>query len=206
MLVFDDSRAYGYGRKPDYFRWVTPMEYRLFAAELDNKIVDRDGREMDRGTQPARGGGGRFGGRFGGAAGGFRRPGAGGGFRGGPLGFTALPNAQFACQWTEDLPLHAGAMVLAGKTLFIAGPADLVNEEDAIERAGSSQVESLLAEQGEVWKGRRGALLWAVSSDDGTKLAEQKLDAVPRWDGMAAAGGRLYVALEDGSVLCMESK
>lgn len=34
-----------------------------------------------------------------------------------------------------------------------------------------------------------GAILWAVSTD-GRKLSELELDAVPAWDGVAAAGGK----------------
>ena len=38
----------------------------------------------------------------------------------------------------------------------------------------------------------------------GALLAEHPLDAVPVFDGMAAAGGRLYISLENGRVVCME--
>jgi len=31
-LVFDETTVYGYGRKPQYYRWTTPMEYQLFAT------------------------------------------------------------------------------------------------------------------------------------------------------------------------------
>lgn len=37
---------------------------------------------------------------------------------------------------------------------------------------------------------------------DGSKLAEMKV-GVPAWDGLAAAGGRLYLSTEDGSVVCL---
>jgi outer membrane protein assembly factor BamB len=33
ILVFDDSRVYGFGRKPQYYRWTTPIEHHLFAAD-----------------------------------------------------------------------------------------------------------------------------------------------------------------------------
>ncbi|MBN2449242.1 MAG: PQQ-binding-like beta-propeller repeat protein [Lentisphaeria bacterium] len=32
ILVYDDSQVYGYGRKPQYYRWTTPIEHHLFAA------------------------------------------------------------------------------------------------------------------------------------------------------------------------------
>ena len=44
--------------------------------------------------------------------------------------------------------------------------------------------------------------MWAVSAADGKKLAEQKLDSPPVFDGLIAAGGRLYLATTDGRVLC----
>jgi outer membrane protein assembly factor BamB len=33
ILVVDDARVYGYGRKPEYFRWSTPLRYHLFATD-----------------------------------------------------------------------------------------------------------------------------------------------------------------------------
>ncbi|MCK5270375.1 MAG: hypothetical protein KAJ46_06305, partial [Sedimentisphaerales bacterium] len=50
--------------------------------------------------------------------------------------------------------------------------------------------------------GRKGALLWAVSASDGKKLNEYKLGALPVWDGMATAYGRLYLSLKNGRVQC----
>ena len=33
MMVFDDDKVYAYGRQPQYWKWTTPIEYQLFAAE-----------------------------------------------------------------------------------------------------------------------------------------------------------------------------
>jgi outer membrane protein assembly factor BamB len=32
LLAFDDEHVYGYGRKPEYYRWTTTLEHHLFAA------------------------------------------------------------------------------------------------------------------------------------------------------------------------------
>lgn len=32
ILVFDDENVYGFGRKPQYYRWTTTLEHQLFAA------------------------------------------------------------------------------------------------------------------------------------------------------------------------------
>ena len=105
--------------------------------------------------------------------------------------------------WTQDLPLHVRAMVLADKTLFIAGPPDLVDEEKAFDGFSDAAVQAKLAEQGAAFRGQKGALLLAVSAADGKKLAELKLDVPPAWDGMVAARGRLYLSTTDGKVLCL---
>ena len=46
------------------------------------------------------------------------------------------------------------------------------------------------------------ALFVAVSAADGSELASYPLDGEPVFDGMAAAAGRLYLAMTDGSVVC----
>lgn len=46
-------------------------------------------------------------------------------------------------------------------------------------------------------------MLWVVSKADGAKLAERKLDSPPVFDGLVAAGGRLYMATRNGSVQCL---
>ena len=43
----------------------------------------------------------------------------------------------------------------------------------------------------------------AISASDGTELAQYRLDSSSVFDGMAAAYGRLYVSMENGSLLCL---
>ncbi|MCB1226278.1 MAG: PQQ-binding-like beta-propeller repeat protein [Verrucomicrobiales bacterium] len=87
-------------------------------------------------------------------------------------------------QWQEELPFHVRAMALAGDTLFAAGPYG-----DAV-RSGDS------------FEGKRGVRLAAASTVDGELLASYAVDALPVFDGLAAANGRLYLAMTDGSVAC----
>jgi len=94
-------------------------------------------------------------------------------------------------QWSSHDPAMFGrAMVLAGETLFVAGPPAIRNEptQEALQ----------------CWRGSQGGILWALSREDGTKLAAYDLPTTPVFDGMAAAYGRLYVSLTDGSVLCLQ--
>ena len=97
-------------------------------------------------------------------------------------------------------------MVLAGRTLFVAGPQDMPGEFQAFYKPGAAENRSAPAKQDSVLEGRQGAVLYAVSASDGRKPAEYKLDSPPVWDGMAAANGRLYLATKSGKVLCFDKQ
>ena len=122
--------------------------------------------------------------------------------------------------WLDEEPsLHVRAMVLArcpdlsrqtqgqaNKTLFIAGPLDLVDEEEAFKRPNDPEIQAKLNEQNAALGGRKGGLLLVVSASDGKKLAEYELESIPVWDGMAAANKRLYLATENGKILCFAGR
>jgi outer membrane protein assembly factor BamB len=109
-------------------------------------------------------------------------------------------------RWSQKIPLLVRAMVLANKTLFIAGPPDLVDEEEAFDYSAEPDIAEQLRQQDAALDGQHGALLWAVSTSDGEKLAEFNLDSQPVFDGMIAANGRLYIATKDGRLLCLAGK
>ncbi len=121
-------------------------------------------------------------------------------------GVPALQHPKFL--WTKDVPLYARSMALAARTLFVAGPPDLVDEEAAFKALAQrgEDARKRVAEQDAALGGARGGLLRAVSAQDGQTLAELKLDALPVWDGMAAAGGRLFLATTDGRVIAFEGR
>lgn len=106
--------------------------------------------------------------------------------------------------WQRFVPLFVRAMAMAGKTILIAGPADIVNEETAFERlvARDTTVHAELREQEATLNGERGAKLLAISMQNGKLLHELVLHAPPVWDGIAIANGRVYVATIDGRILC----
>ena len=93
---------------------------------------------------------------------------------------------RFVCQWSDEIPLQVRTMVLADQTLFISGPQDVVDEEEAARRINDPEIQLKLAEQVAALEGKKGALLRAVSIADGKKVAEYKLQSLPVWDGMAA--------------------
>jgi hypothetical protein len=89
-------------------------------------------------------------------------------------------------RWHTHVPIRVQAMVATGENLFIAGPPDVIAKDDPLG----------------AFEGRKGGLLWVFSKADGKELAEYKLDSPPVWDGMAAAGGQLIVALRNGRLVC----
>ncbi len=89
--------------------------------------------------------------------------------------------------WHDWIPVRIRGMVLAGEHLFVAGPPDVVDPKDPMA----------------AFEGRKGGVLLALSASDGKQLARCKLDSPPVFDGLIAAGGRLYLASRDGTLQCM---
>ncbi len=185
IMVFDDSVIYAYGRQPQYWVWTPALEYRLYAAarnvkpESIRRAVNAR-KQLDKKTSRWI----------------FNRD----------ITKTQTVEQLSAADvaWSHDQPkVIARAMALAGKTLFVAGPPDVLDEEAAVARRWDPDVQKQLAEQDAAMAGKKGALLRAVAAIDGKQLAEYRLDVPPTWDGMAAAGGRLYLSTTDGKVLCM---
>jgi len=59
-----------------------------------------------------------------------------------------------------------------------------------------------LARQDDALQGKNGALLLAVNIDTGEVETETKLRTLPTWDGLAGAGGQLFLTTLDGRVIC----
>jgi hypothetical protein len=107
-------------------------------------------------------------------------------------------------KWTQDVPIYVRAMVLAGPKLFICGPPDIIDEESTFQKLTErdEQVQTLLAEQDRALDGADGSLLLSVNIDTGEVENRLPLDTLPGWDGMASAGGQLFLSTLDGSVIC----
>jgi len=102
------------------------------------------------------------------------------------------------------VPLLVTAMVVADKTMFIAGPPDIIRTEGKLGE-GALTLENP-QEAPASWEGKKGSLLRAVSVIDGKKLAEYNLESIPVWDAMAATNGRLYLSMKNGRILCFSGK
>ncbi len=86
--------------------------------------------------------------------------------------------------WSRSIPFYPRAMLLAGETLFLAGPEDVL-DFDAQDPAGKVS-------------------FWAVSTEDGSTKAQYAIRTSPVYDSFAACGGRLYFTTVDGRVVCYQ--
>lgn len=102
--------------------------------------------------------------------------------------FAAAGRRLITEDWSVPLDMDAVAMVRTKDGLFIAGP--IVKGRDTPQALA----------------GAEGIALRSVRPSDGTIVFEHKLDALPVFDGLIAAKGRLYLACVDGSVRCLGPK
>jgi len=143
ILVFDESRVYGFGRKiiRNYWplrgenHWALHEPYHLFA-------IDKPGAAA---TDPAS----------------ARRDGK-------------KPGSSAEFRWSRQVPFRPKALVLAGKTILAAGPSD-----------------------------KGPARMAVLSPSDGAPACQYGLPAEPVFDGMAVAGGRVFIAMADGQIACL---
>jgi hypothetical protein len=91
-------------------------------------------------------------------------------------------------RWERLVSIRARGMVLAKDTLFLAGVPDVLPKDDPYAALD----------------GRRGALLWAVSTVDGATRSEMKLEFPPVFDGLIAANGKVYLSQTNGEIACFE--
>jgi len=110
-----------------------------------------------------------------------------------PLDLTAIEYRKLALsgkqtvqfRWWKRIPIHVRAMVGTEDALFVAGPL------------GSPLISQSALD------GKSEAMLLAIAPADGRVLAEIPIPSTPVWDGMAAAGGDLYLALANSQMLCL---
>jgi outer membrane protein assembly factor BamB len=99
-------------------------------------------------------------------------------------------NADKRWKWSVDIDVRPRAMVRADDLLFLGGTP---YSADQLDLAAT-------------YEGTKGGLISVMSTSNGEKIAEQRLDSPPVWDGIAAANGRLYISLESGNLLSLKSK
>jgi len=117
------------------------------------------------------------------------------------------PKPDLPALWQKQAGILVRGMVLSGDVLFAAGPPDVFGEAtgDARHPYTTAPAQSLEAQR-EALDGKNGALLVAFAANDGRRLSQHRLNGLPAWDGLIAAHGRLYLTMQDGTVVCYDWK
>jgi len=193
ILCVDEQNAYGYARDPELMCNTSVSEYRLYST--DRQPARKVGIPRLEGTWIA----GQY-------------P------TDNPLASNTVNWKQLALQpkeklsalnyhWIDEEPdVMAKAMVLAGDRLFVAGPRDVVDEKTMWGRSNEQVFQEKMRDQAAWLRGEHGGVMQVVSKTDGKKLAEHKLPWLPAFDGLIAAAGRLYMATQEGSIVCLQGR
>ena len=116
----------------------------------------------------------------------------------------APPLKPLTYQWTSEVPLLATSLAVTRNAVFLAGPPDV------FKAAGKTGNEALVLKDAEkalaAWQGDGGGVLYSARRSDGKELSRLKLPSPPVFDGLAVAGGQLYLSLKNGSVLQLHER
>ena len=88
-------------------------------------------------------------------------------------------------------------MAMGGERIALAGPVDVGKKSTGAALAFANEADARAG-----FEGKKGVFLRIVSAANGKTVSQIKLPALPSFDGMATAGGRIYISLKDGTVTC----
>ncbi|MBN2062833.1 MAG: PQQ-binding-like beta-propeller repeat protein, partial [Deltaproteobacteria bacterium] len=150
LVVVDEDTVYGYVRKQEFLSESIVQEYHLYAAEMSG-----DRKSIEKITAPPKQPVNAFDKGLFNYAGDWKLR----------QGIPKDEQTAVQFKWQIDEPsLRVKAMVLADKTLFVAGPPDIISEEEAFFAMDDEAVRKKLAEQSELLRGKEGGLIWTVSA------------------------------------------
>ena len=90
--------------------------------------------------------------------------------------------------WTAAIPIKAKSLLVGSDKLFLAGVRDKIDASDPWAH----------------FDGRMGGMITVHSKEDGRLVSQIELESPAVFDGLASAGGKLFVSCKDGAVLCFE--
>lgn len=99
---------------------------------------------------------------------------------------TSTPKKGSPVSWSIPTDVWIRSMVVTDESLYIAGPAGKWHTDM------------------NTFQGRKKIVLRCYNKKNGKMISETALDAMPVFNGMAGANGKLYVSLQDGSISCMQ--
>jgi len=182
VLVIDDNeKVYGFGRKPHFYTQTHVMNYQIFSA-----LADPGKKEPYKGPKK-------------------KAYDIANHSTAEVLPVNVLSSVQYL--WRDMEPNILGkALIGAGKNLYLAGPPEIVDEVKLFGNFNAPESKRLMSEKVESLKGNKGGSLRVIDMKDGKKVNEYQLDSPPIHAGMAAVEGHIFMSLENGNLRCMKSK
>lgn len=113
------------------------------------------------------------------------------------------------CDWRTEATLYPQGIVLAGNTIFLAGPPrfneaatrEFLDQATTDDQNPPQRIQDAL----DTFEGRQGGMICAVNKSTGKTIAEHKIDSVPVFDGLIAADSSLYISTASGAVVRMRA-
>ena len=190
IMTIDGDTAYAYARKPGYYiGHIKGFERHLFATTLQPEQVKLEPGPIQPRTYST-----------------FTRV------------IRQYAPRGIAMKWSEDIPVLAKGMTVAGDKLVVAGPSFELHPSSFLVDAATNQLrldsapDDAAAADAAIEKAHKGltgeadARLLILTKTTGKEQANIPLPSVPVFDGVIAASDRLYICREDGVVSCFGAK
>jgi hypothetical protein len=187
IMAIDGQKAYAYARKREYYiGHIKGFERHLCSMDL---IPKQEPLHKEPGTTPSQGRYSRMIGKY--------------------------IEKGVKLHWSDDIPILVKAMTVAHDKLIVSGPAFSLNPsaflvdestDDILlgtalsNRSAASEV---ITKADKGLKGEIPPRLMIYDKNSGEQRFSMELESIPVFDGMIAASGKLYIGLEDGTVVCM---
>ena len=105
--------------------------------------------------------------------------------------------------WSRDLSIWVRAMFVTEDALYVCGPRDLYDEQQAVAQTSHfSTTDPRLALQQEHAEGKHGSIIKVFDKETGREISSLEIDDMPSWDGMITVGDKIVMTTVNGNILC----
>ncbi len=95
---------------------------------------------------------------------------------------------------------------MAKDNLYIFGPEELLDQKASLNTLDQPETQAIAQKQDAAYNGESGATLLVVDRSNGEMTEGYQLHTTPVFDGMVSAYNKLFIAMSDGSVVCLGDK
>ena len=108
------------------------------------------------------------------------------------------PKINKTFDWSKDIKFHVRALAVTADAIVTAGVPDMGQRtKDANLLGFTNDQEAMHA-----FTGKKGVYLRLYTKTGGSQMAQYDLHAVPSFDGISVAHGKILIAFKDGSIAC----